>query len=443
MDTPLLALTRRAKSPSGPSPEGAAVENMRQLAQLRWLAVGGQLLTIVAVHTGLSVPLPLVPMLAVIGLLALANLGIAFGATRHRVTNVGLMLTLLLDIAALTAQLYLSGGATNPFISLYLLQVVLGAILLEVWSAWVLVAVTTMCFAGLTMRAVPLVFPTWLATERASLYTLGALIGFALTATLLALFITRITSNLHARDRYLADLRQHAAEEDGIVRMGLFASGAAHELGTPLASLSVILNDWAHMPALARDAELSEEISEMQAEVERCKKIVTDVLHSAGEPRVEAMGSTEVSAFLRDVIDAWRPTHPGVPLDHRCTGLEGAAVVSNASLRQAIWSVLDNAAEASPGGIALAATRAGQDIVVAVTDRGPGFTPQQLGSVGKPYQSSKGAGHGLGLFLAANVARRLGGRLEVGNIARGGGAPSGAEVKLVLPLALDQSQGGA
>jgi len=409
------------------------VENMRQLVQLRWLAVGGQLFTILVVTFGLGVSLPLVPMLGVAALLALVNLVGTVLLARQHVTNLGIMLALLLDIGSLTAQLFLSGGATNPFISLYLLQVVLGAILLEGWSAWVLVAVTSLCFAGLTVRAVPLSFPPGLLTDTAGLYTLGSLISFTLTGTLLGLFITRVTRNLHARERYLADLRQHAAEEDGIVRMGLFASGAAHELGTPLASLSVILSDWRRMPTLARDPELSAELEEMRAEVERCKGIVTDILHSAGEPRVEAMESVGAAAFLDEVATAWRLTRPAVPLEYHGADLESAAVIAGASLRQAICNLLDNAAEASPDGLALTAARHADELVIAVTDAGPGFSAAQLAGVGKPYQSSKGEGHGLGLFLAANVARRLGGRLEAANRAGGG-----ADVRLVLPLAADR-----
>ena len=430
MDTPLLALTRRrAHADSAPT------ENMRQLVQLRWIAVVGQFVTILAVDVGLGVPLPLGLMLGVVVLLALANVAGTMLLSRHRVTNVEIMLALLLDMGALTAQLYLSGGANNPFISFYLLQVVLGAILLEVWSVWVLVGVASLSYAGLTIGSRPLVYPPGLASEIGDLQTLGAWISFALTAALLGLFTTRIIRNLRARERYLADLRQHAAEEDGIVRMGLFASGAAHELGTPLASLSVILSDWRRMPKLASDAELAGELQEMQAEVQRCKAIVTDILHSAGEPRGEAMGAVRAQDFLDEAAATWRPTHAGVPLDYRCEALGAAAMVAGASLRQAIWNLLDNAAEASPAGIGLAATRTGDTLTMSVVDDGPGFSAAQLASIGKPYQSSKGAGHGLGLFLSTNVARRLGGRLEVAN--RDGG---GAEVRLIVPLAADRPE---
>ncbi len=430
MDLPLLALTRqRAHGGDGPSPETTATDNMRQLVQLRWIAVGGQLATILVVAYALDVPLPVGPMLGTVALLALVNLAVMARLARHRVTRIEIMLALLIDMGLLTVQLYWSGGATNPFISLYLLQVVLGAILLETWSVWVLVAATSLCYAGLTIRSVPLVYPPGLLPAEADLYTLGAWISFAMVGTLLVLFITRISRNLRARDQYLADLRQHAAEEDGIVRMGLFASGAAHELGTPLASLAVILSDWRRMPHIAGDPELLAELEDMQAEVQRCKSIVSDILHSAGEPRGEAMESVAAEPFLDEVAAEWRPTHGGVPLSYRCRDLDASGLVAGESLRQAIWNLLDNAAEACPTGIEMIAGAEADGLVIAVLDRGPGFTEAQLAGIGKAYRSSKGAGHGLGLFLASNVARRLGGRLEAAN--RPGG---GAAVSLVLPL---------
>ncbi len=436
MDTPLLALTRRrASSYESSSPDMAATENMRQLMQLRWIAVAGQLVTILGVHFGLGVPLPLAPMLGVVALLAIANLLAGFVLPRRHVANAEILLALLFDVGALTVQLYLSGGAANPFISLYLLQVVLGAILLDRWSAWVLVAVTCLGYAGLTTFKRPLVYPPSLVPHVVSLYTLGAGISFVLTGILLAQFITRITRNLRASDSGLAELRRQSAEEDGIVRMGLFASGAAHELGTPLASLSVILNDWQHMPQFAEDSGLAVELEEMQAEVERCKVIVSDILHAAGEPRGEAMDSVAAQTFIRDVVETWREAHPTVPFDDGYRDLDGVAVPASPALRQAISSLLDNAAEASPTGLTLHASRGPEGLIVAIADQGPGFLASQLALVGKPYPSTKGPGHGLGLFLAANLARRLGGSLEAAN--RPGG---GAEITLVLPFLSSRSQ---
>ena len=431
MDTPLLALTRRRSVLNlGLAPDAIATENMRQLIQLRWIAVVGQLATIVVVHFGMDVLLPVGPLLGIVGLLGLANLTGTLTLRHHRVTDLEFLLALLFDVGTLTAQLYLTGGADNPFTALYLVQVVLGAILLRTGLVWILALATTACFAFLTYRNRPLLFPPGLLGEVTDFYTLGRWLSFALVTMLLVMFIARISRNLRAREAYLSAMRQHAAEEDHIVRMGLFASGAAHELGTPLSSLSVILGDWQRMPRLASDPELMGELREMQAEVQRCKSIVTDILHSAGEPRSEAMGSIDPCTFIEELAKAWRLAHPSVPLDCDCTVREGVVVVGDPALRQAVWNLLENAADVSPRQVHLVATQNADMLVLTVRDHGPGFAPEMLRNLGQPYRSSKGAGHGVGLFLVVTVARRLGGRVDAVNLPQGG-----AEVSLSVPLA--------
>ena len=427
MEQPLLALTRPV---AGRPPQDAAAENMRQLIQLRWMAVVGQLVAILLAHFGLGVSLPLGPMLMVIAALVVANFVFIVTLRQAWVSPAELLLALLLDMAALTVQLYLSGGATNPFVSLYLLQVVLGAILLGRWAAWLLAVTAVACFALLTWRHLPLTFPERLWDVEADLQQIGLLVSFGLVAVLLMLFITRISRNLRARDAYLAELRQRAAEEEGIVRMGLFASGAAHELGTPLSTLSVLIADWQRDERLADEAAFREELADAEAEVQRCKDIVSNILHSTGMSRGEAMQSEPVAAFLDSVVEEWRSIRADVPLNFSGgAALGGARIPAEPALRQAIWNLLDNAAEASPEQIQLQALIQGDLLSISVLDRGLGFPPGQLDQVGRPYQSSKGAGHGLGLFLAATVARRLGGALEADNRAEGGAA-----VRLLLPL---------
>lgn len=428
MERALLTLTRE---PAGLTAETVAAENTRQLIKLRWIAVAGQTVAILFVQYGLQVPLPLVEMLGVALLLGIANLLATMALPRHRVLEREVLLALLLDMGVLTLQLYFSGGATNPFISLYLLQVVLGAILLPPARVAILVVATVLAYALLSFRYVPLVLPPGLAGS-VDLFAIGRWISFAMVAVLLVLFIVRISRNLRARDAHVADLRQHAAEEEGIVRMGLFATGAAHELGTPLGTLSVILADWRRMPGVTRDPEFALEVEEMLAEVQRCKAIVSDILHLAGEPRGEAMESSAAGAFLDATVDEWCSTHLQVRFDYDRAAAGDAVIAVDPALRQAIWNLLDNAAEASPAGLSLTASIEGGLLAIAVRDSGPGFDPAALGRVGTLFQSTKGAGHGLGLFLATNVARRLGGRLEARNRDAGG-----AEVRLLLPLATE------
>ncbi|MBR0826640.1 HAMP domain-containing histidine kinase [Bradyrhizobium manausense] len=425
--------------PQSSSDDDTNRKNMALLIQLRWIAVVGQIATIGAVYLWLGIALPLVPMGAVIAALVALNIASLAWMWRHaEITNHELLVALMLDVAALTVQLYLSGGATNPFTSLFLLQVTLGAVLLDARSTWSLVALTCASFVWLTLAYRPLDLPQNPLSDTYSLTVVGMLVGFALNAVLLVVFVTRINRNLRERDAHLAALRQHAAEQDHIVRMGLLASGAAHELGTPLASLSVILSDWRRMPDLAADHELAEDLSEMETSLQRCKSIVTGILVSAGEARGEGSSPTTVTAFLTALVEEWRNARSARTLYFTNAFGEDVAIVSDIALKQVIFNVLDNGYEVSREWVELIAEREGDNLVLSISDRGPGFAPEMLAQLGKPYQSSKGrAGGGLGLFLVVNVVRKLGGTVTAENHRK-----RGATVRLVLPLSTLAIGGG-
>jgi len=418
--------------------EDTSRDNLLQLVQLRWIAVAGQVITIAVATLVFRVTLPLPAMGAVLAALVGMNAAsLVRLRSARRIDNGELFLALILDMAALTVQLYCSGGAANPFISLYLLQIILGAVLLEPWSVWALVTLTAVCFATLTLTSLPLVIPGLTSAELLNLHAEAAFICFLLDSGLLVVFVERISRNLRLRDVGLANLKQQAAEEDHIVRMGLLASGAAHELGTPLATLSVILNDWRRMPQFAADPQLSEEIADMEGEVRRCKTILSGILLSAGETRGEAPMVVSVEAFLADVLEDWRGLHPCTGLDYLSAVDDEILIVSDAALRQAVFNVLENAAEASPAWVGLSAHLEAGMIVLQIRDRGAGFEAQVLANIGKPYNSTRGReGGGLGLFLVTNVVRKLGGSVSAVNPPGGGAA-----VTLALPLAALQIKG--
>jgi two-component system sensor histidine kinase RegB len=409
----------------------AGHRNMLQLIELRWIAVIGQITTIAAAILVFDVSLPLVPMLEVLACLIAFNVASHLRWHEHvPVTNREVFLALLVDVAGLTVLLYLSGGTTNPFAFLYLLQVILSAVLLEAWSTWTIVGLTLFCLAGLSVYAKPLALPFDHARGIGSLYVQGMLICFAVNAGLLVVFVQRISGTLREKAALLADLRQRAAEEEHIVRMGLLASGAAHELGTPLATLSVILGDWKRMPEFKKNPELIEEIGEMQTQLKRCKSIVSGILLSAGSARGESAVRTTIRRFLDGLVEEWKGSRPVVELSYLNRIGDDIPVAFDSALKQMIDNVLDNALEASPDWVGLEASVEQDTLTLVVTDTGPGFAPAMLAQFGKPYQSSKGRpGGGLGLFLVVNVARTLGGSVAARNRPQGG-----AEVALTLPL---------
>lgn len=416
---------------AGKAPERLAHRrNLMHLVELRWIAVAGQLLTILAVQFLLGVPLPLREMLTLLAVLVLFNVASGLRARLALpVMNVELLGGLLVDVAVLAGQLYYSGGVTNPFIFLFLLQVAVASVLLRRPYVWITVLASVLAFAALTMWHRPLALSGLPTSDLPVHYVGGLLLCFVLNAALLVVYIGRISRNLRQRDEALARLRQRAAEEEHIVRMGLLASGAAHELGTPLATLAVILGDWSRMAPFAGEPELREEIEEMQRQIARCKSIVSGILSSAGETRGEAPEETTLHAFLDGMLAEWQASR-GAVLDYRREGLD-LPIISDTALQQMIANVLDNALEAAPGAPLRVRAEWDEDtLTLSVRDRGPGFAAAMLERLGTPYQSSKGApGRGLGLFLAVNVARTLGGEIAAHNVS------GGAEVTITLPLA--------
>jgi two-component system sensor histidine kinase RegB len=405
------------------------------LTQLRWVAVFGQLATIVVVSAVLKVRLPLAPLLLAPLLLMVINLGVAGVLKRRRAfSQRELCSALMIDVVALCWQLYHSGGATNPFTFLFLLQIVIGAIILEARWSWLVALNACLCMALLTWHYVPLELPPQHADDPFRLYILGSLFCFVLAAVLLIVFVVRLDRNRRDSDAQLATLHQQAAEEDHIIRMGLLASGAAHELGTPLSSISVILNDWSHEPLIAGDADMAADLADARRELARCKTIVSGILMSAGEVRGIDPAVTGVRAFIEDIAEEWRARMGGeLRLVDRV--VHDVTIIADPGLRQVIGNVVDNAAEVSPELVVMEAwvedEGDGPQLILTVNDRGPGFAPDVIGRIGQPYISTKGRdGGGLGLFLVVNVIRKLGGAVSVEN--RPGG---GASVQLAIPLA--------
>lgn len=406
--------------------------NLMQLVRLRWMAIQGQVLTILLVHWGLGIRLPLAPMLSLLLVLVAVNL---FNGARARggsaIPDGEIFASILVDVAVLTGQLYLSGGGGNPFMHLYLLQVVVCTALLGARRGWVLAGLSSLCIALLNVWYVPLDYGAIGASTQAYLAATGVLACYGVNVVLLLNFGARIAHNNRLRDERLARLRQQAAEAEHILRLGLLASGAAHELGTPLASMSVILGDWQRLPALAADAELQDDLASLRQQLERCKKIVSGILLSAGQVRAESAEPQALRHYLAGRLADWQKTRRPADFRFDMAAFDDELIAADAVLGQMLDNVLDNALEAAAGGAVRAQAWVADDVLhVQVTDAGPGFAPDILRNLGRPYQSSKARpGSGLGLFLSMNVARAFGGAIEAGNLSEGG-----ARVLVTLPL---------
>ncbi|WP_444454602.1 sensor histidine kinase [Rhodobacter capsulatus] len=258
--------------------------------------------------------------------------------------------------------------------------------------------------------------------------------AFGLSSTLMAWFVLRLRLTVAARDRAIDELRRSKTEADQLAGLGLLASGMAHELGTPLTTLAVTLDDWAEI-GLPEGTARQKDLETMVAQLKRCRAIVTRTLQAAGRERLEAAAAVPAEAEIRRILALWSGargrTRVPVTAD---TSLRGAQMLSAPILEAALINLFDNAESAAPGTVAASLSRAGDRLILRLTDRGPGFPETVLSQPGTPFVSGTGApGRGLGLFLARNAIDRLGGRMTLRNSA------TGAEVEIAFPL-LDRPQ---
>ena len=207
---------------------------------------------------------------------------------------------LLTDVAALSALLYLSGGSANPFVSLYLVPLVIAAVALPAAFAWAMAAVTVTCYGLLFYFYVPL--PALHLAHDFGLHLFGMWVNFLVSAVIIAWLVARMAQAIRTRDAQIARQREDALRNERIVALGTLAAGAAHELGTPLSTMAVVLGEMAHEHAT--DGELGRDIATLRTQVDVCKHTITRMVAAAGQARAEGGGAQPVDEFLRETRGA-------------------------------------------------------------------------------------------------------------------------------------------
>ena len=413
--------------------DSAIAEHLKRLMLLRSVLVCVLGASIGIAVLGFDVDLRWGLMGTALALLLGANLIAQFRIRHVQCTpEAELFVHLLLDIGVLSALLYLSGGSTNPFVSLYLLPLVIAATTLPPRYAWSIAAVTAVCYGLLFFFSLPFAATHSRHAEADfHLHVVGMWVNFVLSAGLIAFFVARMAQAIRARDAELARQKEIALRNERIVALGTLAAGAAHELGTPLSTMAVVLNELAQ--EYPDDPELGRDLATLRQQVAACKQTITRMVAAAGEARAEGGGAQTVDEFLRETLDNWRLLRPSVTLAQRLSGPAPAPTILNEhTLRQAIVNLLDNAADASPHSVELDCSWGVDRLRLEIRDRGPGLDAEARKRIGQGFFSTKaqGEGSGIGLLLAKATFERLGGELRLDGRAGGG-----VRTLLELPLA--------
>lgn len=400
------------------TPFSSATINLKRLVVLRAIVLLAQLIAVLAVYADGRLRLPWLPLFIAFAAALTVNL-----ATWRRlrgsatVSDIELFAHLVFDVVVLTVALYYTGGSTNPFSPLYLLPLTLTAAALPGAYTWTMLALTGACYSLLLFHYVPLPVAHETHSVEFQMHVVGMWLGFLISAVLIATFAVNMARTLRERD----------LKHQRVLALGTLAAGAAHELSTPLSTMAVLVHD------LSPQTVTPDKLTTLRAQIDRCKQILSTLANAAGETRAESGRRLPLDRYLEQLMTSWRALRPGATLHYQADGRRPApAIFAEQTLSQAILSILNNAADASPHHVEVAAIWTDAELSLEVRDRGPGLVPGARARLGREPFTSKtaGEGMGLGLFLAQATVERLGGQVSLADRDQGGVC-----CRLTLPLA--------
>lgn len=390
------------------------------VAVMRWVAVVGQLFTILFVHFSLAIPLPLLTLLPAIGLTAALNLVILLTiGPRARLSERAAAALFAWDILQLCWLLILTGGLQNPFAILLLLPVTLAAATLGFAATAALTGLALAGAAGLALMPGALPWRDGGLTLP-PLLVLGAWTALSMAVILVASFAWSIAEEVRRHAEALAETQLALERERKLSALGGQAAAAAHLLGSPLGTIAIIAKELVR--ELPADSPMREEAADLLEQARRCGDILATLSRGPGPLDHEAFTRAPLSSLLEAIAD--EVERPEIEVEVRIEPVGGTTepvILLPPEIRHALTNLIDNAIEFAEARVVITVhpTRAG--VGVEIEDDGPGFSPAVLAWLGEPYLSTRRGegGMGLGIFIAQTLLARTGATLHLENGSKG------------------------
>ena len=419
------------------------------IVRLRWIAVLGQLVAICGVSFGLGFSLPIGMCLIVIAVSAWLNVFLAvWYPARHRLSVWFATALLAYDIAQLAALLYLTGGIDNPFIMLMAAPIVVSAATLPLRNT---VALGLMALAATGLLVIwhePLPWYRGLSFELPLIYKFGTFAAVCASTTFLALYAWRLTKESRQMSAAMTATDQVLAREQKLHALDGLAAAAAHELGTPLSTIAVVTKELEH--ALPADSPLREDIGLLRSQALRCREILQKLTRSPNE-QDPLPARVSVRAMLEEAAEPYRSGRIAISItagpsaEHTGSPVGDAVVERRPGVIYGLGNIIENATDFAKARVEIAGEWSASDLIVTITDDGPGFPADVMDNIGEPYVTTRPAegfeeddrdaveeasGLGLGFFIAKTLLERSGATVSLANRAD---AHSGAIVRVSWP----------
>lgn len=406
------------------------------LVRLRWLAVAGQSAAVLITHFGFEFPLPAALCFLVIAASAWLNIGLRLRfALNDRLDDKPASVLLACDILQLSGLLGLTGGLENPFALLFLAPVMISAVSLSMRLTFYLGILTIVAATVLMFVYLPLPWFAGSGLALPFLYRSGIWTAIVLGSAFIGIYASRVAEEARRLSDALAATELVLAREQHLTQLDGLAAAAAHELGTPLATITLVVRELAGL--VPASGPIHDDIALLTQELARCRAILGK-LASLGDDTGGVLEAMSISHLLEEVVTPHRDF--GVKLEITLDGHGDAPICPrNSAIIYGLGNLIENAVDFAHSAASVMAQWNKDSVTIAVCDDGPGFALDILGRLGEPYvtsradrraKSEEGSGLGLGLFIAKTLLERSGASVVMTNLS----APSrGAKVAVRWP----------
>lgn len=402
-------------------------KNLKQLLFLRFLAIIVEIFTIFFVDIFLKISLPFLLIFTTIFLQIICFSFSFYRYFKDSITDFSLFLELVVDVLIFSLLIYFSNGISNPFISLFLLQIIIAIIVLKPLFSWLITILTFFSYVFLTKFSYQINFLN-LENEHHHSYGLhlqGMLINYVILAILLMIFIGNIIKNIRLGQNEIHKLQQQSLKLKQIEEMALFTTNSAHRLGSPLTTIAVILAD---LKLSLKQKNLIPEIMLMEKQIDNCKNILSEILNSSGALRLEEMPVENINIASQNLIKKWQNEKNFYDFEVNFNFTKIQNFIFDEAITLAIFNVFDNAFNARKKTIKINFFNDEVNLKIEVYDDGQGFSKEALKKIGNFKVPSK-TGNGVGLYLSILTIEKIGGNLIIENLKN-----RGAKVTIFIPL---------
>lgn len=409
--------------------------HLRQLTTIRYIALGGQgvmLLIFSFVYPVDHLPIGLLGVIALI--FTLLNTLTLWRIQQSRPISEGEFFGhLMLDILGLSILLYFSGGATNPFISYYLVPVSIAAATLRRVLSWSVTMLALLAYSALLVfyHPIPDLMPS-LHHSGFSLHILGMWVNFIISAALITYFVFNMASQVREQEKQLAQQREEQLQDEQVLGVAALAAGAAHELGTPLNTMKLVIDDARINLSHSQPNQFDQDLITLQQQIERCRSALKKLVQAASLID-EADEVRSVQDYVASLLEKWRIIRPAAEIHTDIDSFSpNLKAYFHPTIEQALHNLLNNAADASSK-IDVRVHWSRDTLFIGIRDYGSGIDLDTVENLGRPVRSDKTHGLGLGLFLSYSTLTRHGGTVKFSNVEETN-TISGALTEVSLPL---------